>query len=104
MKEFLVENWQFISTALLTVVCIILALAKKKPVNQILDNSAYKDLIILIKQAEEKFGSGHGKDKLDYVITSFCNLKSLDRDTFLKCSIQSKVENILATPERKEKK
>lgn len=105
ISDFLVTNWQFISAALTFLLLIIGMVIKKKPVTEIIDDSAYKDLIILVNQAEEKYGAGHGAEKLDFVISSFANLKNLDRDTWIYSSIKSKVETILSTPaKRKETK
>lgn len=99
--KFLVDNWQFISTAIITLLSVILLIVKKRPLTEILDNSAYKDLIILIKDAESRFGAKEGKKKLDYVLTAFCNIKGINKDSFTASSVKSLIENVLETPQKK---
>lgn len=102
LVSFLRENWQFISTAIIGILTIILAIVKKKPITEIIDNSAYKDLILLVNEAESKFGAGNGSKKLDYVLSAFCSVKGITKDSWNYVSIKNLVENILSTPERKE--
>lgn len=100
LKEFIVNNWQYISAALVVVLEIILMLIKKNP--KVIDPSIYSKITSLIQDAEKTFGSGHGEEKKQFVVSSF--LASSPIDTYPKKFVEFVVEDILSTPEKKEVK
>lgn len=98
--QFIVDNWQFVSSAAISIVTFILLLIfKRRPC--IIDNSQYKDLLVLINEAEKKFGNGHGDEKLNYVLDTYLNFKGLEKSYWNVSSVKHLVEYILSSPQRK---
>lgn len=98
MKEviqFIESNWQYISFGLLVIAEVVLFILKKRNKTQIIDNGLFKKVIDLVIQAENKFGSGHGSEKLDFVITSLSN------EGVPESMLKSIVEYVLTSPEKK---
>ena len=93
--NFLVKYWQYISVALVVIFEFILMVIKKKP--QVFDNSLTADLVELIKIAEERFGEGHGVDKLSYVVEE----ASKKHSSIPPQVISFFVDSILNTPTKK---
>lgn len=69
-KNFIVDNWQFISIALVILCNIILIFIKRKEKRSTFD-AALENVISAIPmyviEAENKFGNGHGSEKYEYV-------------------------------------
>lgn len=98
--DWLVVNWQFVSSAAISIVTFILLLIfKRRP--SIIDNSQYKDILVLINEAEKKFGSGHGEEKLNYVLDTYLNFKGLERSYWNISSVKHLIEYILSSPQKK---
>lgn len=96
LKNFIVENWQFISSALLALLTIIAMIIKKKPINKYVDEF-YGELVSLIQAAEISFGSGSGKDKKKFVLGTFM-ARHPDYDVY---QVSDAIEDILTTPLKK---
>lgn len=99
--QFIESNWQYFSFALTTIAYIILIFIKKRSKVEIYDDSACSELLDLVIKAENQFGSGHGAEKMDFVLSKY-----IDKHQSLKgyeSIIQSIVERILKSPQRKEK-
>lgn len=113
--QFLLDNWQYFSTALLTILSIVLMIIKRKP-------KKYDEFVSCVSQtisampgfiitAEElKTPDENGQDKKNLVI-GWCfqkmeNLikRELTRDEELYCfkTFSNYVEQILSTPQKKE--
>ena len=99
--NFIQNYWQVILAVITVILEIVLLIIKKRPLTEILDNSAYKDLIILIKDAEAMYGEKNGQKKLEYVLTAFCNLKGINKDSWNYESVKALIENVLETPQKK---
>lgn len=105
MKEFidwLVQNWQFVSSAAISVVSFILLLLFKRNKIFIEDRALMSKIVDFVLQAEQRFGAGHGKEKLDFVLRSIFP-ESEKIDDLLRASIVPLVEKVLSTPQKKEK-
>ena len=99
--EFIQNNWQFVVLAVVAILELVVALIRKRSKVEIYDDSATSELLDLIIKAESQFGSGHGSEKLAFVLSTF-----IDKHPGLKgyeSIIQSIVERILKSPQRKEK-
>lgn len=101
IKQFIVDNWQFISFGLVVLFELLILIFKKKNKTLLLDNSAYSSLVRLVKEAEEKFGSGSGEDKLRYVISNFLREKHIGNLTEFNGIIKAMVDDILECPTKK---
>lgn len=109
MKEFttfLVENWRFLVESLLTVVSIFLVIFLRKKIKVSTTGTLYDEILVLIKEAESKYGAGHGEEKLSYVLTSLAYRlvdlgfsKDLIGDLLPRYALV--VEDILSTPQKK---
>ena len=106
--NFLKSYGGLIIACLVLVMIIISMIIKKKPLAEIFDNSAYEKIVQYIKEAENKYGPGHGETKLIYVVNRFASTLSADEkskyENLLYNAVSHIVDDILDTPERKEKK
>lgn len=109
MKVFLIQYWRELLYVLCALVSLVLFIVKKKPVN-VVDSITERILLLapsFIAKAEEVYGSGHGSEKLLFVIDLFKlsfeedGLKIGDKTVKF---ITSYVEAILSTPQKKEAK
>lgn len=107
--QFILENWQFLVYVLVSVISTILVvvLKKKKTVNE-LDNIlkiVLANLPRIITSVEELIGAGNGKEKKDLVLAAvvkFVNEQfSLNLPDSLIAYIGERIEDILATPQKK---
>ena len=91
--DFLSNNWQFISAALVVILNTILLLFRR---NKTYDNGILSDIIPLILQSE--FTLETGKDRLKYVLTHFPydSHPSVDE-----AKVKTYVEYILSLPTKK---
>lgn len=70
--DFVKQYATLIVAGLSLLVSIIWLFIKKKPLINLYDESFYKDLVVLIKEAEEKFiGPKLGTQRRNYVISRF---------------------------------
>lgn len=70
IKNFVVDNWQFISIVIIIICNIILFLIRRKEKRSTFDaavETICSSIPMFIIEAENKFGSGHGSDKLELV-------------------------------------
>lgn len=106
--SFIVENYRWLSSLLLSIVGFIIAIICKKRPSVIPEgwNSFLLSILpSLISEAETKIGSGHGSHKLSYVVYAakkrlyerFPELFIPELDSIIK----NAAESILATPEKK---
>lgn len=100
LVDFLIENWKLISILVLLVVDFILLLFRRNK-TQIYDSSAYSHLLTLVNEAEEKFGSGHGEEKLQYVLDGYFALTGIKDDSWNRSSVRILIERILSAPQKK---
>lgn len=109
IKNFIVDNWQFISIVLSILLSFIFTLVfKKKPKVTIPDDtlvSAFSLLPQWINEAEDKFGRGHGEEKLRYVIYLACSFLAQQINVsvpvildFYGSNLKEAINNIMATP------
>lgn len=99
--EFFVENWQLlVKLAVLLLTALLVILLKKRPVNTTVDNSLIAHLVSWVIDAESLYGSGHGDEKLKFVIEK---ARLYLGDLFNEKDITKMVEFILSSPEKKEK-
>lgn len=100
--EFIQNNWQFIVLVVVAILELVVALIRRRSKVEIYDDSATSELLDLIIKAESQYGSGHGSDKLAFVLSTY-----LEKHPGLKgyeSIIQNIIERILKTPQRKEKR
>lgn len=109
MKEFITflgENWRFLVYVFLTVLSTILVIRFKRKAK--LSTGSLMDKVLdWIITAEQKFGSGHGEEKLSYVlVNASAYLISLGFDHSVVKEIIpgliDLIETILSTPQKKE--
>lgn len=98
--NWLVANWQFVSSAAISVIGFILLLIFKR--TKIVDPSVYTDVIEYVKEAEKIFGDGHGKEKNDFVMTRLAQTRGISK-LFASLAYGFFVENVLSTPAKKVK-
>lgn len=113
MKEvlqFIERHYEIIFSCFAAIFSLIMFLIKKKPI-KIVDS--VKTAILssvpgLIVDAESKFGSGHGIEKFNFVFDSVVNmLKATQPGIEVELyywTIKKAIEDILATPQKKEEK
>lgn len=112
MKEFttfVTENWKFIVESLLTVISIFLVIFLRRKIKVKSTGSLYERIVELINDAESIYGSGHGSEKLSYVLTGIS--AEWIAMGFQKESLKDVlpayadlVEKILSTPQKKGEK
>lgn len=102
MIDWILQHYDLLISGFLVLISVITFILRKPNKTSIYDSSAYKNLAILVNEAEEKFGAGKGEEKLDYVLRKYCALYSIKPDTFTLSSIRHLVEFILSTPHKKD--
>lgn len=93
------KNYGFILLALLLAIVEIILLLVRKDKKTIIDSSITSKLLTLIIEAESKFGSGHGKEKFQYVLTTYLS-KNPQMVEFQEL-VKGLIELILSSPEKK---
>ena len=93
--EFIQAYWQYISFGILIFIEVLLLILKR---TKIVDPSIYARLVSLVKLAEEAYGPGQGKAKLDAVVGVF--LEDCG-DKYPRSQVEKIVEEILETPQKK---
>lgn len=71
IKNFIVDNWQFISIVLIIICNILLWLIRRKEKKTSFDvalENFLLDVPLYVIEAEKKFGAGEGKKKHEYVV------------------------------------
>lgn len=68
------------------------------------DDGFYSEVLKFVIDAEELYGAGHGKEKLDFVITSMSSIHQYGHviDGFVKL-VECAVDDILTSPHKKVK-
>ena len=100
--DFFREYWSYISFGLVVLFEIILLVVKRFKVDVKLPSNSYSSVIELIKQAEQIYGAGHGKEKLNYVVELYLKKNEIKYfDNEVRYFISNLVESILSTPEKK---
>lgn len=98
--DWLVVNWQFVSSAAISVVSFILLLIFRIKKSVVFQDRDYNFLCNLIKTAEEKYGAGKGSAKMEFVLNTF-----FGADDFAKSvagnEIKRRIETILSCPQKK---
>lgn len=68
----------------------------------VLQDSSFNNRVLdLVKAAEDLFGAGKGKEKLDYVIKNMCASVPGATKSFTEAIVKARVEQILSTPQKK---
>lgn len=98
--KILVDYWPFISIGLVILFDLILFIFKKRSKTEIIDNSAVNDILDWVCDAEEKFGSGEGPAKFNYVLEMYANSRGLDKKQS-KFVVEYLVDRILWSPTQK---
>lgn len=99
--KFLVDNWQFVSSASISIVSFILLLIFRRGKTFLFDEGLSECLMPLIMMAESKFPNGHGVDKLNFVINSFFSKYPFRDRSVWEPIIKGQVEYILSCPSKK---
>ena len=114
MNEFLLflkEHWRILAEIAVALIVILVTIFKKKV--KFID--VVKEVILevlpsAINKVEQKFGSGHGTEKLVYVCelvqTYICQKYGLSEEVVVRLYhsfIRENVEDILSTPTKKER-
>ena len=104
--QFIIDNWQFFGSILLSLITFIVLVCKKK--TKVVDaiNIVIQKLVVdFVKLAEEKFGAGNGQTKHNFV---FNGCVSYIREYFPEINphdyyslINETIEDILSTPQKK---
>jgi len=98
--QFIETNYQFIILAFVAIVELVFAIIRKRSKVEIYDDSATSELLDLTIEAEKEFGAGHGSEKMGFVLSKYlCKHPGLKGYESI---IQSIVERILKSPQRKE--
>lgn len=100
--NFIITNYQLFVVAI-SFIIFVLSIILRKGKNILIDNSASSKLIDLIQEAEKKFGSGHGEDKLSYVICKYFDYMKIPAadQHWLYIIVKDLIEKILSTPQKK---
>ena len=82
---------------------ILIVYRKRVKINEfVLHDSSFNNRIVdLIQAAEKLYGSGQGKEKLQYVVDQLCSLVPAETRAFTEKIVKARVEQILATPQKK---
>ena len=106
---WILNHWDVVSSCGLLLLSVVFFLLKKKPTNIVDFTTTFllNNLPNWITEAECLYGSGHGQEKLSYVLTSaarFFSVNGLDFDLRYQKIVKEGVEKILNTPQKKEVK
>jgi hypothetical protein len=99
IKNFIVNNWDFISLLLVCLLELLIIIFKKSK-KQIIDRSYTVELLRLIVEAEKTFGSGHGVEKKEYVMKQFF-AQHPDYTKDFSSIIGEQIEVLLSSPQKK---
>lgn len=103
MLDFITQYWQYISFGLIFILDIVILIVKRVKLQFKVPQNSYTYLIEAIKEAEKIYGSGHGKEKLNYVVESY--MKHFDIPGYFASETQyyvkGLIESILNTPQKK---
>lgn len=101
--NFLRDHWQLISFILVIILEIVLLIVKRFKVIVKMPDDTLEQLITYVKDAEDIYGSGHGEEKLNYVIKRYFQENDFDDSfkTSIEFCIKLLVEQILSTPQKK---
>ena len=108
MKDFLLIYWKEICEGVVLILTLLLILLKSFGKSNPALEKLYEQLPLIIKDVEDKFGSGKGDVKKAAVLETcdalFFKLSGIhlkDSEYFLKL-VDKQIEKILSTPSRKE--
>lgn len=99
--NFITQYWKVIALVVVVVLEVVILILKRVNVKVDLPASTYSDLISMINDAEEIYGEGHGKEKLNYVVERFHKSIGLRGIPYTTDYVRSLVERILNTPTKK---
>jgi len=103
--KFLVNNWRLILEVVILITSFIFAVVRKR--GYVFDNSnhLYSRISELIVEAERQWPQGHGKEKLDYVVSHIVEEKcGGHRIPAYEQYISLIVEKLLSIPQKKGEK
>lgn len=103
VSKFIVDNWQYISIAIIVLLEIVLLIVKRFKLKLNLPTSIYEKVCKLVKEAEQTFGAGHGDEKLKYVVSRYLQEEKVPGCFYSEFSwwVKCIVEDILGTPQKK---
>lgn len=100
------NNLTFLVSVGIGLIEFIILIVYRKRVNIrefVLHDSSFNNRIVdLIQAAEKMFGPGSGKEKLKFVVDQICSLVPAETRVFTEKIVKARVEQILATPQKKE--
>jgi len=109
IKAFLLDNWQFLVSCLVSIILLIITCCKKR-INLSLSDDVYSMIPSFINEAEVEYGDGHGSEKLQFVLKKcliYLNTRTGISNatlTSLIPGIVNYIEEVLRTPTKKEDK
>lgn len=95
IKNFIVDNWQFISIALIIICNVFLFLIRRKEKKTSFDVALENFLInlpLFVIQAEKIYGAGAGHSKLDYVLSQCFSKLENELGRTLTCSEKKQID------------
>lgn len=99
---FIERYWQYLSVGLIVLIDLIILIVKKTKVAVSLPSNSYSQLVDLVNEAENVFGAGHGKEKLNYVVESYIKKNDIKYfDSEVGYFVKGVIEKILSTPHKK---
>lgn len=99
--NFLKSYGVLILIGLVLILIIISMIIKKNPLTEIIDSSITSELLELIIEAESRFGSGHGSEKLQFVVSSYVSKHPWSANDSSEAVVKTLVEYILSSPSKK---
>lgn len=108
ISKFIVENWHWLIVAFFSFISLLTSFLRKKPVfntEAALLADVYDLLPHLINEAEEKFGKGHGSEKMEYCLNHVLHYFGISNlivfETHFIEKLKYYIEEILSTPSKK---
>lgn len=111
MKDFIIEHYKILSIAasiLIEIILTIILIFKKSKFRDVSVTESLKNrLPEFISLAEKSFGSGHGVEKLNFVLAKVSTFYKLLTgndfvlDSWIGAEIKALIEDILSTPQKK---
>ena len=101
--NFLREHWQLISFVLVVILEVVLLFVKTLKVNVKLPTNTLDQILEYVKYAEKVYGSGHGQEKLNYVVNRYLQHNDIQKvfQSEVEYWIKLLVESILESPQKK---
>lgn len=100
--NFILDNWQFVSTSAVSVISFILLLIFRRKVCIGVDKqSLYEDVIAGVKLAEERWPEGNGGKKHQFVRDWIKEKRGWFFYDVMESTIDTYIEQVLSCPQKK---